>query len=112
MTSDNRKFDEVLTVGGQRAPRKTAYLDKRKLAQMIDDSAPLPSGPDTWNPILEAFSDDLSVPDLAKRFRHSCGERWVRDADTLEEQGARQDILNAYLRHADALEAAVERSGL
>jgi hypothetical protein len=30
MTSDNRKLDEVFTVGGQRAPRKTAYLDTRK----------------------------------------------------------------------------------
>ena len=34
------KLDEVFTVGGQRARRKrTAYLDTRELARMIDAAA-------------------------------------------------------------------------
>jgi hypothetical protein len=61
---------------------------------------------------MAAFSRDLSAHELAARFRQACGERWVREADTLEEQGFRQDVLNAHLRHADALDAAAKRSGL
>jgi hypothetical protein len=80
---------------------------------MIEAAGALPPGPEAWTPILQVFGDDIGVRELANLFRVAFGERWVRESGfDWPEHGARQDLLNACRRHADALDASAERSGL